>query len=70
MNTKKEAIGMIRGLFHNAVVINNPGGGKVFRQAIFLLRPEATCTEQELAEEASRLIEENTSLRKKGKMFR
>lgn len=61
---------MIRGMFQNAVVINNPGGGKVFRQAIFLLKPEATADERELAEEAQRVIEEHTSLRKKGRLYK
>lgn len=61
---------MIRGLFQNAVVINNPRGGKIFRQAIFLLNPEASVCEQELAEEAQRVIEEHTSARKKGKMYK
>ena len=57
-------------LSDNAVVINNPGGGKVFRQAIFLLKPEITADERELAEEAQRVIEEHTDLRKKGKLYR
>lgn len=61
---------MIRGLFQNAVVINNPGGGKVFHQAIFLLRPEIVADERELAEEAQRLIEENTSTRRKRKLYK
>lgn len=58
---------MIRGLFQNAVIINNPRGGKVFSQAIFILRPEATGSDRELVEEARRIIEENTSSRKKRK---
>ncbi len=61
---------MVRGLFQNAVVINNPGGGKVFHQAIFLLRPEANCSEREMAEEAQRVIEESTATRKRGKVYR
>ena len=61
---------MIRGLFHNAVVINNPGGGRVFHQAIFLLRPEINADERELAEEAQRVIEEHTSVRKKRKAYK
>lgn len=61
---------MIRGLFQNAVIINNPRGGKVFSQAIFILRPEAVCTDRELVEEAQRIIEENTSSRKKRRAYK
>ena len=61
---------MIKGLFQNAVVINNPGGGKVFRQAIFLLRPDVSVAEFGLEDEARRVIEESTSLRRKGKSYR
>jgi hypothetical protein len=61
---------MIKGLFQNAVVINNPGGGKVFRQAIFLLRPDVSAGEFGLEDEARRVIEESTSLHRKGKSYR
>ncbi|MBO5213163.1 MAG: hypothetical protein J6B86_00120 [Clostridia bacterium] len=61
---------MIRGLFQNAVIIQNPRGGKIFSQAIFILRPESACTDRELVEEAQRIIEENTSVRKRRKAYK
>lgn len=61
---------MIRGLFQNAVVINNPGGGRVFRQAIFIVRPEAVYSDRELLDEAQKVIEESTGTRKKGKLYK
>ena len=61
---------MIRGLFQNAVVINNPGGGRVFRQAIFIVRPEAVYSVRELLDEAQKVIEESTGTRKKGKLYK
>lgn len=61
---------MIKGVFQNAVVINNPGGGKVFRQAIFLVRPDVSDGEFGLEEEARRVIEESTSVRRKKKSYR
>ncbi|MBQ1271984.1 MAG: hypothetical protein IIY12_00600 [Clostridia bacterium] len=61
---------MIRGLFQNAVIIHNPRGGKVFSQAIFILRPEAACSEQDMMEEAQKIIADNTSVRKKRRIFR
>lgn len=67
---KKGDSSMVRGLFQNAVVINNPGGGKVFRQAIFLLQPDAVTDERQLAEEAQCVIEAYTSARKKGKLYK
>lgn len=61
---------MIRGLFQNAVIIHNPRGGKIFSQAIFILRPEAGCSQGEMEEEARKIIEENTSVRKKRRSYR
>ncbi len=61
---------MIRGLFQNAVIINNPRGGKIFSQAIFILRPQSVCSEDDVMEEAQKIIEDNTSLRKKRRAFR
>ena len=61
---------MIRGLFHNAVVIDNPNGGKVFRQAIFLLRPEAEKDKAALAAEAQKIIEESTGTKKRRRTYR
>ncbi len=61
---------MVRGLFQNAVIIKNPRGGKIFSQAIFILRPEACCSDSEMAEEAQRIIEEHTSTRKKRRVYR
>lgn len=61
---------MIRGLFQNAVIINNPRGGKIFRQAIFILNPEASRSRRDLMEEAQRVIEESTCTRKKGRVYK
>lgn len=61
---------MIRGLFQNAVIIDNPRGGKVFSQAIFILRPDAVCSDRELVEEAQKVIEESTGTRKRRKAYR
>ena len=61
---------MIRGLFQNAVVIHNPRGGRVFSQAIFILRPQSVYTDRELVEEAQRIIEENTSARKRRRIYK
>lgn len=61
---------MIRGLFQNAVIINNPRGGKVFRQAIFILNPEVSRSRRDLVEEAQRVIEESAGVRKKGRVYK
>lgn len=61
---------MIRGLFQNAVIINNPRGGKVFSQAIFILRPQSSFSEGEVMEEAQKIIEESSSVRKRKRAYR
>ncbi len=61
---------MIKGLFQNAVIIQNPRGGKVFSQAIFILRPQSAYSEGDVMEEAQKIIEAHTSLRKKRKAYR
>lgn len=62
---------MVRGLFQNAVIVNNPAGGKVFRQAIFILRSEGgPFSDRELEEEAQRIIEESTGTRKRRRVYK
>ena len=61
---------MIRGLFQNAVIIKNPRGGRVFSQAIFILRPGTNLPERELSEEAEIIIREHADLGKRRNAYK
>lgn len=61
---------MIRGIFQHAVIINNPNGGRVFKQAIFLVQPDREFSDRELADEAQKIIEQSTDAKRRGKAYR